>query len=215
MNAVEVIRKIVEEESKKIHILEIGVITSLFSHASSGDRDNYEVNVKLKNRDLELRKVPVATQHIGLTYIPNIGDLVLVSFVNGNINSPVVLARLFSDEQRPPENQAGEIIYESPDPKKSGLKRLQLTFKSGVSLCITDDDIVIKAGKTTVSITNDGDISIGSNASMDLKAKGDLTLSGRNVTIKSDQALDLSAGTTGKLEATATLDLKGAMVNIN
>lgn len=215
MNAIEVIRKIAEEESKKMHILEIGVVTSVFPHASAGDNDNYAVNVKLKNRDMELRKIPVATPHVGLVHIPNIGDLVLLSFINGNINAPVVIGRLFHEDHRPPVNNPGEIIYESPDSKKSGLKRLYLKFQSGITITVTDDEVKIESGSTGLTMKNDGDAIFESAGNITIKAKGDISLSAQNISIESQQALNIKAGTTGKVEAAATLDLKGAMVKIN
>ncbi|MCX9081473.1 MAG: phage baseplate assembly protein V [Candidatus Methanoperedens sp.] len=115
MKAVEVIKKIAQDEAKKLHIMEMGIVTSIFPHSEESNKDNYECNVKLKNRDLELRKVPIATQHIGFTYVPNVGDLVLLSFINGNINAPVLIGRLYNDENRPPVNNTGEMVFESPD----------------------------------------------------------------------------------------------------
>ena len=67
MKAVEVIKKIAEDETKKLNIVEMGIVTSIFPHSDASDKDNYECNVKLKNRNLELRKVLIATQHIGFT----------------------------------------------------------------------------------------------------------------------------------------------------
>ena len=223
MKAVEVIKKIAEDEAKKLNIVEMGIVTSIFPHSDASDKDNYECNVKLKNRDLELRKVPIATQHIGFTYVPNIGDMVLLAFINGNINAPVVIGRLYNDENIPPVNEAGEIIFESPDPEKSGLRRLYMKFPSGIELTITDDELKAEVGKSVVTIKTDGDVTIESNAKFDIKAKGnttvtsdgDLSLSGQNIKIESKQGLDLKAGTKAKIEASATLDLKGAMVNIN
>jgi len=55
MKAVEVIKKIAEDEAKKLNIVEMGIVTSIFPHSDASDKDNYECNVKLKNRDLELR----------------------------------------------------------------------------------------------------------------------------------------------------------------
>ena len=74
---IEVIRKIIEDEINKLHIAELGEVTSIFPHSSGSDKENYECNVRLKYKDLELRRVPVATQHIGLADIPNVGDLVV------------------------------------------------------------------------------------------------------------------------------------------
>ena len=223
MKAVEVIKKIAEDEAKKLNIVEMGIVTSIFPHSDASDKDNYECNVKLKNRDLELRKVPIATQHIGFTYVPNVGDMVLLAFINGNINAPVVIGRLYNDENIPPVNEAGEIIFESPDPEKSGLRRLYMKFPSGIVLTITDDELKAEVGKSVVTIKTDGDVTIESNAKFDIKAKGnttvtsdgDLSLLAQNIKIESKQGLDLKAGTKAKVEASATLDLKGAMVNIN
>lgn len=215
MRAVEVIRKIAEDEAKKLYIVELGIVTSIFPHSRENDKDNYECNVKLKNRDLELRKVPIATQHMGLTYVPNVGDLVLLAFVNGNIHGPVVIGRLYNDEYRPPVNNAGEIVFESPDPKKAGVRRLYMKFPSGIVVTITDEELKAEVGKSVVTIKTDGDVAIESNAKLEIKAKGDLEFSAQNIKIESQQAINLKAGTTAKVEASATLDIKGAMVNIN
>jgi hypothetical protein len=69
-----VMKKIAEQEIRKIYTNELGVITDVFPHASDSDKDNYQCSAKLKNRkqadgsEFELRKVPVATQHIGLAH---------------------------------------------------------------------------------------------------------------------------------------------------
>lgn len=211
----EVIRKIVDHEMRRIHVTELGVVTSIFPHSSDSDKENYECNVKLKYRDLELRKVPVATQHIGLAHIPNVGDLVLITFVNGNVNAPVIIGRLYTDEDRPPINKEEEIIYTPPYSKQSGLRRVHLELSSGVVLSITDDDVTVEAGKTTVKLNRDGDIDIKSSANLNVKATGDLSFSAANITIESQQNIEIKAGATAEINATGPLTIKGAMVNIN
>ena len=207
MKAIEVIKKIAEDEAKKLHIVEMGIVTSIFPHAGAGDKDNYECNVKLKNRDLELRKVPIATQNIGFTYVPNVGDLVLLAFVNGNINAPIVIGRLYNDENRPPVNSAGEMVFESPDSKKPGVRRLYMKFPGGIILTITDDELKAEVGKSIVTIKTDGDITIESNGKLDIKSTG-------NTNVSSDGDMSLS-GQNIRIEASGTIDIKGAMVNIN
>jgi phage baseplate assembly protein gpV len=152
---IEIIKKIVEEEMKKLHIAEIGEVTSIFPHSSDGDKDNYECNVKLKNRDLELRRVPVATQHIGLANIPNVGDLVLLTFLNGDINAPIIIGRLYTSEDRPPVNKEKEIIYIPKYPKNSNLRRIHLEFPGGTALSISDGEIILKAGKTKFELSHE------------------------------------------------------------
>jgi uncharacterized protein involved in type VI secretion and phage assembly len=177
----------------------------------------------LKNRDLELRKVPIATQHIGFTYVPNVGDLVLLSFINGNINAPVLIGRLYNDENRPPANNAGEMVFESPDPERSGLRRLFMKFPNGIVLSITDNELKAEIGKSLVTIKTDGDVTIESNSKLNIISKGttkvtsggDLSFSAQNIKIESKQAIEVKAGTSASMEAGATLDIKGSMVNIN
>ena len=211
----EVIRKIVDHEMQRIYVTELGVVTSIFPHSSNSDKENYECNVKLKYRDLELRKVPVATQHIGLAHIPKVGDLVLITFVNGNVNAPVIIGRLYTDEDRPPVSKEEEIIYNPPYSKQSGLRRVHLELSSGVVLSITDDDVTVKAGKTTVKLNRDGDIDIESSAKLNVKATGDLSFYAANITIESEQTMEIKAGTTAEINAAGPLTIKGAMVNIN
>ncbi len=212
---VEVIQKIVDHELRKVNIAALGVVTSIFPHSSGGDKDNYECNVKLKYRDLELRKVPVATQHIGLAHTPNVGDLVLLTFVNGDVNAPVVIGRLYTDEDRPPVSQEEEIVYIPPYSQQSGLRRVHLELASGVVVSITDDDVTVEAGRTTLKLNRDGDIAIESGAKLTVQATGDLALSAANISIESQQTMELKAGATMELNATGPLTIKGAIVNIN
>jgi phage baseplate assembly protein gpV len=236
---VEVIRKIVEAEIRKIHVAELGVVTSIFPHASDSDKDNYECNVKLKNTGLELQKVPVATQHIGLAHIPKVDEMVLVTFLNGDINAPIIVGRMYTAEDRPPANDGEEIIYIPPYSENADLRRIHMELPSGIILSITDDILNVEAGKTTLKINRDGDIKVESNEKVSITASGEMTFTadkitieskkdmnikaGTNATIKgesgvkmeSSAALDIKAKTTANIEATAPLTLKGAMVNIN
>src|SRR5687768_2968613 len=94
---IDAIKKVTENELKRILTTELGTVTSVYPHSSEGDKDNYECNVMLKDKDLELRRVPTATQHVGLSNPPHVGDLVLVTFINGDINYPVIIGRLYND----------------------------------------------------------------------------------------------------------------------
>jgi uncharacterized protein involved in type VI secretion and phage assembly len=236
---VEVVRKIVEAEIRKIHVAELGVVTSIFPHASDSDKDNYECNVKLKNTGLELQKVPVATQHIGLAHIPKVDEMVLVTFLNGDINAPIIIGRMYTAEDRPPANDGEEIIYIPPYSENADLRRLHMELPSGIILSVTDDILNVEAGKTTLKINRDGNIEVESNEKVSITASGEMTFAADKITIESKQDMNIKAGTnatikgesgvkmessatleikasaTANIEASAPLTLKGAMVNIN
>ncbi len=211
---VETIKKIAQHEVRKLHVAELGVITSIFPHEDEGDKYNYECNLSLKNLDIELRRVPVATQGIGLVNVPNVGDLVLVSFVNGDINAPIIVGRLYTDKDRPPKNKNGELIFKPSYEKNTDLRRFHLEFPS-VTFTIKDDSIVAVAGSTKVTIKTDGDVTIESNGKVEVKAQGDLSLTGANIKIESQQALQIKAGSTADIKSSATMNIKGSVVNIN
>ena len=162
-NIVEVIRNIARMEVKKVHTTELGVVTSVFPHSDDTDKDNYECNVKLKDKGVELRKVPVATQQIGFANILHTGDLVLVSFIDGSINSPVIVGRLYNEKDRPPTSKQEEIVYKPTYKKDTSLKRLNIILPEGtVNLEFRDDMMSVHVGKSSFSATETGEIEIKS-----------------------------------------------------
>jgi len=211
---VEVIRKIVEAEIRKIHVAELGVVTSIFPHASDSDKDNYECNVKLKNTGLELQKVPVATQHIGLAHIPKVDEMVLVTFLNGDINAPILIGRLYTAEDRPPANDGEEIIYVPPYSENADLRRIHMELPSGIILSVTDDILNVEAGKTMLKINRDGDVELESNAKINVTASGDMSFSADNITMTSEKDFSINAGAEAKLVSKSPMSLKGAEVKM-
>jgi phage baseplate assembly protein gpV len=111
---VETIRAIARQEARRTRQAEIGVVEAVQPHESEGDSDNYSCDVRLKNSQLLLRRVPVATQRIGTVAIPNVGDLVLLAFDRGDVNQPIVVGRLYNDQDRPPLSSTDEVIFRLP-----------------------------------------------------------------------------------------------------
>ena len=104
-DVVTLMRALIREELRALRLGDLGVVTSVFPHAD-GDAHNYECNVRLREGELELRKVPIATPHIGLVSTPRVGDLVLLSYVGGDPNRPIVAGRLYSEQAPPPVHAA-------------------------------------------------------------------------------------------------------------
>jgi uncharacterized protein involved in type VI secretion and phage assembly len=222
---VETIREIAAAEVRRLHVTELGTVTSVFPHSDSSDNDNYECNVQLKNRSVELRKVPVATQHIGLANIPHVGDLVAVTFIGGDINAPIVIGRLYNDADRPPQNKMEQIVYKPPYDEDQNLERFHIEFPSGMTVIATDEKISINAGQTTIAINKDGDVQIQSGGKVTVDAlndltiqssSGDLSLSANNVKVQGQMGVDIKAGTSANFECSGgPTSVKGAIVNIN
>jgi uncharacterized protein involved in type VI secretion and phage assembly len=208
-----VMKRVAEQEAQRIHTTELGVVSAVFPHADEGDKDNYQCSVKLKNKkqadgtDFELRQVPVATPYMGLAAIPNVGDLVLVSFIGGDINAPVIIGRLYNDEDRPPANKSKEFL-------------LQHDIKDGGSIKLDEEGKVIITSKSKKNIftLEDEKISLVSE-----KFSLVIDISGEKISISSDKDLELAA-TNGKLSISANeveitsksaMTLKGSTIDLN
>lgn len=207
------IRQIAEREARRVHTTELGIVTAVFPHAEAGDNDNYQCSVTLQNRkqadgrDLALPKVPVATPYLGLASIPNVGDLVLLSFIGGDINAPVITGRLYNDEDRPPPNQQHEFL-------------LQHSIAGGGSIKLDADGRIIitsKSGKNTVTVDDEQIALAGEKFSLLIDIKGEaITLtSDKNLTIEAKSGALALKGDEVTIEAKGNMKLKGAKIELN
>ncbi len=215
-DAIDLIQAVVRDQLRAFRTAELGIVTAVYPHESAGDKNNYGCDVRLRDSGLELKRVPVSTDRIGVVAMPNKGDLVLVQFLNGDIHSAIITGRLYNDQDRPPEAKAHEWVYISPDRAESGVRRLHLEFPNGNMLTLDDDKLVLQMGRTTITINNSGDVALNSDAkltihakgdtaikaggNLELSATGDVKLEGMNVAIKgkTNASLEGSAGTTVK-----------------
>jgi phage baseplate assembly protein gpV len=175
---IELIQRVVQQEMLRQRSSLLGVITQIFPHTAEDDEHNYEATVRLKHEDLELPKVPMAVEQMGWAGTPQVGDLVLVQFINGDLNQPVITGRFYHADQRPPLHKEGDVLYEHED---SNGKFNQLRFnadgtiylqkevtnrednseaKTSIKIDGSSGDLEIKAGEITITITNDTDIKI-------------------------------------------------------
>ncbi|MEM7038892.1 MAG: phage baseplate assembly protein V [Bacteroidota bacterium] len=186
---IEIMHKVAARETEKIYTTELGVVVSVFPRESDSDEGNYECTVRLKNRkqpdgsDFELRKVPVATGHMGLVNIPNLNDLVLLSFVGGDINAPVIIGRLYNDEDRPPVNKAGEYILQH-NLEKGGTLKIDaegvVTVTSAEEkskVTINDDEVTLTTadGQITIKMESGGITIDSGSKDITLKSMGNIT----------------------------------------
>ena len=154
-----------------------------------------------------LKQVPVATQHIGVASIPLVGEMVLVQFIGGDINAPIITGRLYNDEDRPPVNESEQSVTHLP-PGASDDEAVHLEVNSGdsksvvinigatIKLTLVDDDpaviLDVSDGATTLSISQGGELVIESQGDLKLTSSGNM-----------------------EFEASGDMNLKGATINLN
>jgi uncharacterized protein involved in type VI secretion and phage assembly len=210
----ETIRRIVQQELGALRTAELAVVQEQLPHADDSDKDNYACTVVLRNSGIVLSQVPVATPRIGQASIPAVGDLVLVQFLGGDVNAPIIVGSLYNDEDRPPANDDGQLVLHLPlgagDSDAVHLtlysgdqREIELKLGNGLSLNLRDDDPVVElsvdGGKATVQIGRDGAVTIESQGDVALKAQGNVNIEGTEINVK----------------AQGQLNLKGAAVNLN
>ena len=208
------IHRIVQQEVGRTRTAELAVVQEQHPHASDSDKDNYACTVVLRNSGIVLKGVPVATQRIGNVSIPATGELVLVQFIGGDINAPVITGRLYTDEDRPPVNDDGQAILHLPlgsedsdavhiELHSGDQREIVIRLGSAITLDVRDDDPVVKleidGGKATLQIDRDGAILLETQGNLQLKAnvitveaQGELNLNGATVNIKGQPTVNIN-----------------------
>lgn len=112
--------------------------------------------------------VPFAGAERGAFFLPDVGDEVLVAFLNGEARLPVVLGSLWNGSAPPPESLPGDRV-----------DRWTLVGKAGTRIAIVEES----AGSETVEITTPG----GARCTITDEGGGkvEITAAGSRVTVNS------------------------------
>ena len=232
---VETIQKIVQHELGGMRIAELGVVEAVLPHSAAGDNDNYGCDVRLKNTGLLLRRVPVATSHIGSVAIPNVGDLVLLSFAHGDVNQPIVTGRLYTDDDRPPLNNPNEIITHLPlhaddnHAIRTVIRNIQdhappreiiVQMSPKITVRITDGTVRATAGNSEMTLDQPdgggGTVTVlAGNTKITMNQDGDVTVEAMgDMTLRANGAMSLEAGTSLSLKAGISASIEAAQVSV-
>jgi phage baseplate assembly protein gpV len=207
---IDTIQAIVRTELRSVRTSELAIVEDVHPHRDEGDADNYGCDVVLKNSGLPLFAVPVATGHIGTAAIPNVGDLVLVAFDHGDVNQPIIVGRLYNDEDRPPLSTTDEVVFRLPlaDPDdrsvlaavrnhqdRSPPREVVVELPPTITLRITDGTVAVTAGSTELTLDQPGG------------GGGTVTVVAGRTTLRMDQDGDVTVEALGSLAFTASADL--------
>jgi uncharacterized protein involved in type VI secretion and phage assembly len=208
------LRAIVRHELAALRQPELAIVTAVFPHDSDGGDGNHQVSVRLQASGLELQSAAVAVGRLGLSALPRVDDLVLVAFIGGDLNAPVVIGSLYDDQNHPPVAKANEIVYVPSDDEESGIKRLHAELPGGGKLTADDEGLLIEAGDTTVKVAKDGDVTIQAKGKIHVEAQGDLELeTGGKLAVSAKGKVTIE-GASVSIEGKSEAKLKGAKVSI-
>jgi len=147
---------------------------------------------------------PMAGKGRGAYFLPEVGDEVLVAFEHGCVEHPYVIGALWNGRDGAPENnddgensqrsltsRSGHVIRFND---RAGQETVEIVDKTG------HNRMVFSAADNKITIEARGDIELVSQT-------GKLTIRAVGITLQSTAGVDVSAN--------ASVDIKGALVNLN
>ncbi len=209
-----------------INGLQIGVVSAL-----EGDPDEeHRIQVKLPVISPDEEGVwarvlsPHAGENYGMHFLPEIGDEVLLGFLNDDPNNAVVLGSLFSNANTSPiaysDDNYEKVIMTKSEVKiaiNDDKKIIALTSPAGKEIRMDEDEGVITLldeNSNIITMNSDG-VSIESGKDIILKATGDVKIEGVNVELTASAAFKADASATAEVSSSATTTIKGGIVQIN
>ena len=155
---------------------------------------------------------PMAGKERGLYFLPEVDDEVLVVFEQGDVRFPYVIGALWNGSDAPPlknddgknnlrliKSRSGHVIRLNDE---DGKEKIEIMDKSG------KNSLVFDTANNAITITSEKDITLSAT-------KGTIKLDAQKIEIKSSADAKLEAGAGLDVKANATLNVKGATVNIN
>lgn len=181
-----------------------------------------------------------ASDQCGFFFYPEIGDEVLVGFVNNDPRFPVIMGGLYSKKNKPKQepdekNQFKSIVTKSGISIKFDDEDKILTIETpgGNKLVMNDEDKLIEAedmngnkwtmNDSGISLDSPKDIKISAKGKINLDATGELGISsnadvkckGMNVSHEAQVGFKAAGNASAELSASGQTTVKGAMVMIN
>ena len=160
----------------------------------------------------------------GSAFMPEIGDEVIVGFINDDPTQAVVLGMMHSSSAPSPYEKSDDnnlkgfvsrekIKLEFDDEKKA----LTIVTPGGNKLCISDDakGISLTDQNGNIVTLDDNGITIESKKALNIKAAQDLSIEGMNVSGKANSQLKWEGTASAEVSASGNTVIKGGIVQIN
>ena len=177
------VARIARHEADARAVASVAVVSAV--HDGGGSPPDHAVTVQLRDSGLALARVPVAVGALGFAATPAVGDLVVVVFLEADLNAPVCVGRLYHSDLQPPEHAAGEIVLRLPagedEPKidlvvTGAAPSIELKLPGDVVLTIAEEKVEITVGKLALKLGGGRAELAAGGSSLVLKEDGDVTL---------------------------------------
>jgi phage protein D/phage baseplate assembly protein gpV len=140
---------------------------------------------------------------IGVYFMPDIGDTVLVDFEDGDLDRPVVKGRKWNVKQKPPESptptnfkrfiqsRTGHKFVLDDTP---GAGKISLSTPAGSEIYLDEQGNIeaVSSGQALIRLNADGGVQITAPKYLELTSNGDITIAANNVKVKVAGTMDVS-----------------------
>ena len=181
-----------------------------------------------------------ATNGAGAFFLPEVGDEVLLGFMNEDPQSPIILGMLYSKKNKPKEKPEkknsikafrtkGGLEIKFDDEKK--ITTIETPGKNSITLDDDQKEITLADQNKNKVVLSGSGISLDSPKDINIKAKGKITidavgainisskadvkLSGLNVQATANIGFTAKGNATAEISASGQTTVKGAIVMIN
>lgn len=195
----------------------IGVVTEI--HPAGAALKDHAATVTMRDTGVVLPRVPIAVGVLGFAAIPDVDDIVVIVFMEGDFGAPVIVGRLYDPDREPPKHDNGELVLALPPGASTpdlelvvdgSAPSIKLKLPGDVVIEIKEAKVSIAVGKMTILATGSGggqaEIAAG-DSKLTLKENGDITL-----TSKGKLKLE---GTEVEISGSSKVKVSGAQVEIN
>jgi Rhs element Vgr protein len=209
-----------------INGLHIGVVVQLEEDPDSEDRVLVKIPIISTEEDGVWARIASldAGENRGAFFRPEIGDEVVLGFINDDPRAPVILGMLNSSS-KPAGFTAADDNNEKGFVTRSGMKlvfdddKISFTIETpaGNSLVLSDDEkgiLMTDENKNSIEFSKDG-ITIKSGKDLILEAKGDVKVKGVNVSQKASAKFSAEGSSGADIKTDAIASVKGSLVKIN
>ena len=209
-----------------VHGLQAGVVTVL----ENDPKSEFRIKVKLpainpNDEGLWARiALPDAGNNRGMIFMPEIGDEVIVGFMHDDPRNPVILGMLHSSAL-PAPFAAKDTNHQKAMVTRSGMKIsfdddkkiVEISTPGGYIFHLDEDkkEILLEDGNSNKIKMNEDGMSLESAKDIILKASGDISFEGMNITQKASSQLKMEGSTGVEAKSSGTMVIKGSIVQIN
>jgi Rhs element Vgr protein len=218
-------------QGQSIHL---GVVTKLEGDPSGSYRVQVEVPSHAGTPASVWARISnfYATNNAGAFFLPEVGNEVVLGFVNNDPRHPVILGSLYNGKNAPPytadsKNNIKAIVTRSRMKVEfdDGKKSITLDTPAGNTILINDTGKSIEIrdqnqnriglSSAGIALQSSKDLSISAGGNISITSKADVSITGQNVKASAAVGFAAKGDATAELTASGDTTVKGAMVRIN